>query len=687
MKKELLLILIAFILVISGCQNIIGTDIGSGGKDEVSSYRLTGDFDSDNCITEVDANLLSEELKNPEESRNLFFDVNKDSIVNSDDFLALADNFGVCACSKDGTLSGQCSTSPIYGQPFFCSSGLELEGNCFNCGCPENERCAASGYCEKDLDGVRLYVSTEKDTYLTGEKIEFLSEFKITLGTEVIDVVRSIPIFYKNYQSQIIQTVGGQYVKRPIKNAFDGYIVIFNEPSVIQARDNYLRLKAKRIGEASTLNDELMTHFNSLRRAHNSVLGMNERTDALTGYQIRRELIIKSEYFSLLNGAWVDGPESEIQRIKDSPLVKSVTPSYLYYPILYRSVPNINANNVASKDGSDFLTGRGVRVAVLDTGIDYTHKDFGGCTKDQVETESCLKVYDSYNLIDEDNNILDANGHGTHVASIIAGNGEIKGVAPEASLMIYKVCDDYGGCPEGAILAGLERAIDPNQDFQYEDRADVISMSLGGLASNPPEDDIFYLSVDNAISAGSVVVIAAGNNGPGKGTIGSPGSLQKAITVGALCLPEQIWNNEYCKTEYPYIAEFSSRGPSFVNDKPDIVAPGVDICAAKSSRVSGDDFEECIDNEHITLSGTSMATPHVSGAVALIKQEHPEWNYLKVKNALKYTATDLGYPRYIQGSGLINVRNALNFDKEYNLEITAVGGGYYDYVEVEDEGD
>jgi len=682
MKKEVLFMLILSIFIVSGCQSIVGGDVSSGGKG-VNNYGLVGDFNNNNCIDEEDAILLNGELRNPEQNRNLLFDVNLDGVVNGDDFFILADKVGICAC-EDGTLPGQCSNSDVYGSPYLCTSDLQFEENCFSCGCPENSRCTAEGYCEIDEEGIKLSMSTEKDTYFVGENIALSSKFKVIFREEFVDVIKSTPNFYKKYQSRILQSLGGPYVKKPItRTDYEGYIVIFNEPSVLDVRESYLRVSAKRVGDGPSLNDEISAHFNSLKETHGSVLGTNERADTLTGFQVRRNLIVKSEYFSLLSGAWVDGSEAEIERIRSSPLVKSVTPSYLYYPILSRSVSEVNADNLVTRENVQ-LTGRGINIAVLDTGIDYTHEDFGSCDKTQAENNSCPKIIYGYNFVEDNKNILDLVGHGTHVASTIAGNGELKGVAPESRLMIYKVCDD-SGCPEGAILAGLERAIDPNQDFQYGDRAEVISMSLGGSAVNPPESDIFTLSIDNAISSGSIVVIAAGNNGPGKETIGSPGIMPKAITVGASCLPDQLWNHESCGTEYPYIAEFSSRGPSFVNDKPDIVAPGVDICAAKGSEIPPDFGEECFDDKHIMLSGTSMATPHVSGAVALIRQAHPEWDYLMVKNALKSTARDLGYPRYVQGSGLTDVGEALNFDRQFKLEITGVSGGDYGPVEGENE--
>ncbi len=578
----------------------------------------------------------------------------------------------------DGTKTGECSVSVDYGEPYFCDDQLLLTANCFDCGCPENSRCTASGYCEFKQEGVKISVSTEKNTYYTGENIKLSSQSREILPENSVDVVNSIPVFYKKYQSNIVQNVGGLYVSRPItRTDFDGYIVVLKDSSALEEWKRLSTAAGKRVA-GEDLSKQITSYAENIKEIQDSLLGITENQNSVTGNQVRSSsLVLKSRYTSILNGLWIDGSQEEIDRIRRDPRVKSVTPSYFLYPTLYRSVSNINAKNAAYSGTT--LTGKGVKVAILDTGIDYTHNDFGKCSKAQIESNRCPKIVESYNTIGNDKDVFDTIGHGTHVASIIASNGVIKGVAPNASLMIYKVCEE-DGCPNGAIFDGLERAIDPNKDYQYNDRADVISLSIGGPASDSPELDPFTPAINNAVNAGSTVVIAAGNSGPDKGSVESPGLILKAITVGASCLPSQVWKQDYCKTEYPFIAIFSSRGPSFFSDKPDIVAPGVDICAAKSTTTLDYFGEGCYDSEHISLSGTSMATPHVSGAIALIKQAHPDWDYVTIKNALKSTATDLGYPRYIQGSGLINVKEAVNFDKSINLEITGISGGYYTEV-------
>ena len=211
---------------------------------------------------------------------------------------------------------------------------------------------------------------------------------------------------------------------------------------------------------------------------------------------------------------------------------------------------------------------------------------------------------------------------------------ELMGVAPSAKLLAYKVLSSGGSGSSSGVIAGIEMATDPDGNPNTDDGADVISMSLGGWG-NP--DDPTSQAVDTASDAGTVVVVAAGNSGPDKETIDSPGCARKAITVGA-------------SDKSDVIAAFSSRGPVVWNDevliKPDVLAPGVSI------------YSTYLGGGYATFSGTSMATPHVAGAAALLLQGHPDWSPEEVKSALSSTTVDLKYDLYDQGSGRIDVLNA-----------------------------
>jgi subtilisin family serine protease len=376
-----------------------------------------------------------------------------------------------------------------------------------------------------------------------------------------------------------------------------------------------------------------------------------KRIFTVTGFVVseNEELIVKREYYNSFNGVAISVAKGDLKDIIESPYVKRVYLDKKVRVSLMDSVPLINANEVwlidedgndCSISGKDCLTGEGITIAIIDTGIDYTHSDLGGCLGD-----GC-KVIGGYDFVNDDEDPMDDQGHGTHCAGIAAGNGNLKGVAPNAELYAYKVLDEGGSGSMSDIIMGIEKSIDPNGDGSFSDHLDVISLSLGGWG-NP--DDPMSQAIDRVVDLGVIAVIAAGNSGPSQNSIGSPGTARNAITVGAI-------------DKEDVIAEFSSRGPVSWEGgtiiKPDIVAPGVDICSAQFDEAWED--RKCYDDEHVAISGTSMATPHVAGAVALLKQANPSFNPKEIKSIIKTSAKDLGYEIYVQGNGKINVLKALN---------------------------
>ncbi|WP_449338116.1 S8 family peptidase [Streptomyces griseus] len=277
------------------------------------------------------------------------------------------------------------------------------------------------------------------------------------------------------------------------------------------------------------------------------------------------------------------------------------------------------------------FTGKGVKIAVLDTGTDTTHPDLKG----QVLAEK--------NFSDA-KDTKDRVGHGTHVASIAAGTGaksggKFKGVAPDAKLLAGKVLDDEGYGDDSGILTGMEWAVAQG--------ADIVNLSLGGM--DTPEVDPLEAAVDKlSAEKGVLFAIAAGNEGDGAGTVGSPGSADAALTVGAVDDKDQL-------------ADFSSRGPRIGDGaiKPDVTAPGVDTTAAiaPGSLIAREVGEKPAG--YATISGTSMATPHVAGAAALLKQQHPDWTYAELKGALTASTKPGAYNPFQQGSGRIAVDRAI----------------------------
>ncbi|MFT9599789.1 S8 family serine peptidase [Mesobacillus sp.] len=491
---------------------------------------------------------------------------------------------------------------------------------------------------------------------------------------------------------------------------------------------------------------------------------------------------IQREYDYVFSGFSVELTANQIPALLAVPGVKAVYPDVTYSvtgdegtlitaeafsPEMMNSAPYIGAN--AAWDSG--YTGEGVTVAVIDTGADYTHPDLAHAFGD----------YKGWDFVDNDNDPQetpagDPRGeettHGTHVSGTVAANGQIKGVAPNAKLLAYRVLGPGGSGTTENVIAGIERAV--------QDGADIMNLSLGNPLNLP--DYATSIALDWAMAEGVIAVTSNGNSGPANWTVGSPGTSRDAISVGATQLPFEVYNVEttttggvtydtdkvmgyadvadlkaldekefeyvfaglgspeefenidvegkialisrgtyafvdkaaaakaagavgaiifnsgdgeipyvipgmevptikmskadgqkmlaelekgnntvsfnldYVKTDPEIIAEFSSRGP--VTEtwmiKPDVSAPGVNIVST-------------VPGGYGSKQGTSMASPHVAGAAALLLQAHPDWNVHDVKAALMNTAENLedpatgeDYPHNTQGAGSIRVVEAIN---------------------------
>ncbi|QDY79014.1 S8 family peptidase [Streptomyces qinzhouensis] len=290
------------------------------------------------------------------------------------------------------------------------------------------------------------------------------------------------------------------------------------------------------------------------------------------------------------------------------------------------------------------LDGTGVKIAVLDTGIDKTHPDLVG------------KVVAEQNFTPEAD-AGDRNGHGTHVASTAAGTGAKsggthKGVAPGAQLLNGKVLDEWGSGLNSEIMTGI--------DWAVAQGADVINMSLSGYDS-PGIDPMEALVNRYTAEKGVLFAVAASNSGPDQGTIGSPGSAAGALTVGAV-------------DDNDKLADFSSRGPEADGGlKPDVTAPGVatTAAAAPGSRLATRYGEN--PPGYMSLNGTSMATPHAAGAAAILKQKNPSWTGDRIKAVLMASAEAGPYAPHEQGTGRIAVERAL--DQTLTAEPGSLGFG------------
>jgi len=278
------------------------------------------------------------------------------------------------------------------------------------------------------------------------------------------------------------------------------------------------------------------------------------------------------------------------------------------------------------------LEGSGIKIAILDTGIDPTHPDFSF-------TNGTSKIVGAISFTGEAT--ADGFGHGTHCASIAAGTGAAsggtyKGVAPSALLLNVKVLDNDGYALESWIISGIQWAVDNG--------AKILSMSIGG-DTNTDGTDPLSTTVNWATEQGAICVAAAGNSGSETYTVVNPATAELAIAVGSSSKSDEI-------------SSFSSRGPTLDNRiKPDIVAPGNNIVAA---RAAGTSMGSPVSQYYTQASGTSMATPHAAGAAALILDIHPSWNPSQVKMALVNYAKDLNANLLEQGSGRLDTCESAN---------------------------
>jgi serine protease AprX len=384
---------------------------------------------------------------------------------------------------------------------------------------------------------------------------------------------------------------------------------------------------------------------------------------------------------NLVNAVVYTGPASDLQTLANDPNVTYISPDRPVASQLDYSAAAVNAGAAWKLN----LNGQGVGVAVIDSGIDSSADlSYLGLLPRVVYTQDFTG-----------GNGNDQYGHGTHVAGIIASNGigshclnctrSFIGIAPNASLINFRVLDANGAGFDSYVIQAIERAIALKQQYNIR----VINLSLGRPVYESYKLDPLCQAVEAAWKAGIVVVAAAGNDGrdntegtDGYGTIESPGNDPYVITVGAMKAM-----GTYPRTD-DLIASYSSKGPTAIDHivKPDIVAPGNHVVSllAPGSTLAGESensvpvsyYERTTSTAPSThfliLNGTSMATPVVSGAVADIIQADPSLTPDQIKARLMKTA----YKTFPVSSTAVDPVTGQAFTSEYDL--MTVGAGYLD---------
>ncbi len=321
----------------------------------------------------------------------------------------------------------------------------------------------------------------------------------------------------------------------------------------------------------------------------------------------------KTKYtYNIINAKAVEIPEQAIDRIKNNPRVAYVEEDAEVYALDAELDSSWGVKRIGAGVVHGYNTGAGVNVAIIDTGIDYTHPDLND------------NYRGGYDFVNSDYDPMDDAGHGTHCAGIVAAednNEGVVGVAPEANLYAAKVLDDTGSGYTSDVVAGIQWSMDNGMQ--------IISMSLG---SNSPSEAIEG-ACNNAYNSGIVVVASAGNSGnlPGRGdNVGYPAAYSSVIAVAATDSNDKR-------------ARWSSTGPDV-----ELAAPGVSI------------YSTYMDGGYAYMSGTSMACPHVAGTAALVMAAYPEWNNSQVRQQMQDTAEDLGTAGfdYWYGYGLVDADEA-----------------------------
>lgn len=272
-------------------------------------------------------------------------------------------------------------------------------------------------------------------------------------------------------------------------------------------------------------------------------------------------------------------------------------------------------------------TGKNVGIAVLDTGVSK-HPDIYN------------RIICFQDFVNQKERMYDDNGHGTHVTGILSGSGKMSnskymGVAPDSKIIMIKCLNQSGNGKAANALKGFDFIINNKEKYHIR----IVNISVGAtLKLNDKENDQLIEGVEELWNHGLVVVVAAGNNGPRGGTITVPGCAKSVITVGASD------DNAETKNGTGYMKNYSGRGPTNICVvKPEIVCPGTNIISCDAGLTG-----------YSPKSGTSMATPVVSGIIALLLEKYPDMTNKEIKRKLYETAKDLGYPKNHQGWGEIS---------------------------------
>jgi serine protease AprX len=446
-------------------------------------------------------------------------------------------------------------------------------------------------------------------------------------------------------------------------------LAVLSSPAEAQLRS--LSLVNKVGAKASRLHQKLDKELNRLADANGETDVIVEfHDDSDSASRIRSHGGVAGKKLALLKARAARVPNSMLKRLADDPKVKRVHHDREVHGEIARTAQTVGSWAAAKDYG---LTGKGVGIAIIDSGITAWHDDL---TVD-LERKTGQRVRAFVDFVNGKTTKYDDWGHGTHVAGIIAGNGydskfQRWAISPFAHLLVLKALDGEGRGKISGIIAALDWAVTNKQLHNIR----IVNMSLGAGVFESYHTDPLTVAAKRAVDAGIVVVASAGNMGKAAdgraqyGAISAPGNAPWVLTVGASS------TNGTSDRGDDTMASYSSRGPTMVDfaAKPDIVAPGTGTVslAAKESLfyrtkplVSGL-LGGLFYSPYLTLSGTSMAAPVVTGTVALMLEANPKLTPNMVKAILQYTAQEYsGYNYLTQGAGFLNTYGAVKLSRYF----------------------
>lgn len=339
------------------------------------------------------------------------------------------------------------------------------------------------------------------------------------------------------------------------------------------------------------------------------------------------------KYFPIINGFYILSPLSILKEIMNMPYLAYISMNHKVFALMNNVTETLGSNQI-NKIG---VTGRSITIAHLDTGI-HPHADL---------TRPRNRIVYFKDFINNKSTTYDDHGHGTYCAGCIAGNGELserqfKGIAPNALLIGLKCLDEGGTGDVKSTLEALQWILDNRQKYKIR----IAHIPFGVNNTYIVEQDPLVKAVERLWQEGIVVICAAGNSGPQKSSISSPGCTENVITVGCSA-----------RNSHSEICNFSSRGPTLNGiHKPDLLAPGINIISTNRDTV----FRG--QSPYITFSGTSVSSSIVAGAVALLLEKYPSLTPEEVKLALEMSCNSLHLEKNIQGKGLLDIEKLLSMD-------------------------